>query len=554
MSRGIPTEAGTTGGEIRRQRVRRDLRIIIQAWVFGSLWMWTINGATMTRFAKALGTPDWGFGVLAALPFVGTLFQLPASYYLERYGHRRRFFLIAATLHRLMWGLIAAVPWVPGIDGYRWQVMAGLLFVNWTAASASGPAWFNWMADVIPRKVRGRYFGIRNRIGMSIGLCTTLAIGYVLDLADFAEHQPGGAGTVLKVTSVMLAIAGLFGTLDIQLFRRVGDDHPPPKRQVVDLLAMLRVPLADRNFRRFLAYNFTLTLAVAFIGQYVWLYVFDVVGMSNKQANLLIIAMPLLMQLIAYPIWGGLMDRLGKKPVMLICGTMVITGSLGWLFLGQDAAADINWGGGMWQIVIGLTGWNWGWTSWLGYGAVLLTTFAWPGVEVANFNLILDMSSPHRPSARKMPSGGRGGTAYVAVNSLVVAVAGILSGLLAIFVAAALKPLMTEVVHFAGMTLSYHAVLFAVSTVLRAVAVLLAMGLHEPTAVGTRAALQFMTGLFYSNVREAVTLPTRIMGQASRWSFLMSVPWRKRFRFGDRPEETVETQDSPAAYSPEDEH
>jgi hypothetical protein len=156
--------------------------------------------------------------------------------------------------------------------------------------------------------------------------------------------------------------------------------------------------------------------------------------------------------------------------------------------------------------------------------AILATTFAWPGVEVANFNMILDISG-HKKE-------GGGGTAYVAMNSLAVAAGGVLSGLLGSFVAAVFRDRMQGMHPILGVTVTYHGLLFAISSVLRAVAVLIALGLHEPKAMGTRAALQFMTGMFYSNVREAVTLPNRIVGQVWKWSFLITIPWRKRIRFG----------------------
>ena len=56
-------------------------------------------------------------------------------------------------------------------------------------------------------------------------------------------------------------------------------------------------PLRDRNFRHFLGLNFGFTLATAFIGQYLWLYVLDTergLGWSNLRANLLIIAVPMI--------------------------------------------------------------------------------------------------------------------------------------------------------------------------------------------------------------------------------------------------------------------
>lgn len=513
-----PAPAGAVGDESRTQRIKRELRVITYAWIFGSLWLWTINGATMTRFAKSLATPDWAFGVMAALPFAGTLFQLPASYILERYGHRRTVFLWLATIHRLVWVAVAAIPWIfPDIGPLRWHAMIALLLVGWATGSATGPAWMSWMADVIPRRIRGRYFGIRNRIGQFMGVLTTFGIGLVLNSAE--QHELLHPGTMLKITSAILALAGLFGALDIQAFSRVRDDYHHKPQPGEHWFASLHDALANPHFRWYLGFNFTITLGTAYVGQYVWLYALNHIGMSSMQANLLIIAFPLLVMMTSYPIWGRLMDRLGKKPVLIIASSCVVCGSIGWVFLGKDVAVNADWAvlirnaaaGDPIPFLKALIGWDWGWQSRLAYILLLTTTFAWPGVEVSNFNMMLEMIGTRGTQ--------RGSTIYVAINSVAVAAGGIISGLFAAWLTKILTVEFLLPLPWLGIVLTYHGVLFLVAALLRLGAVGMAFKLHEPRAIATREAVQYMTEHLYSNVREAVLLPTRVIGRVARWSY-----------------------------------
>jgi MFS family permease len=534
----------SVAGELTpHQRLRRELRIIILAWVFGSLWMWTINGATMTRFAKALNTPDYAFGILAALPFVGTLFQVPAVWFLERFGYRKITFLVLMTVCRILWSVVAIIPWVmPGLDRWWWFTMVALLLVSWSVGNATGPAWISWMGDVIPRRIRGRYFGVRNRIGQIIGVLTTIGVGYLLDRAERAEVV--APGTVLKVTSIMLAVAGVVGVLDIQLFHGVRDDHrPDPANAPQSVYAFLQ-PFRDRHFRPFLAFTFTINLAVGFMGQYVWLFALYVVGMGNKQANLLIAAFPLVMALISYPLWGRLMDRLGRKPVLVISGVLTILGSLGWVLVGPDAAHDVDWGwafhelrhsGHLGPLLRGLFGWDWGWRSWIGYMFVLLATFAWSGVDGAAFNIIMDLTDDEPGDDRRAREPKAPGTVYVAINSIAAAVGGMLSGLLAAVVAGQMTNWRWLVPMGGGIILTYHGILFLGSSVLRATAVVLALKIREPRAVGTRQALNYMTSNLYANVRDVVLLPTRLVEQAYRWTARYN-PLNSDHDDPDRPE------------------
>ncbi len=513
----------------RGDRLRHDLRFITIAWIFGATWMWTINGAVMTQFARKLGTPDWAFGLIATLPFIGVFFQMPAGWFLDRYGFRKITFLVAATTHRLIWLAIALIPWVlPQTGDLWWMALLVLLFFNWAIANIPGPSWMSWMADVIPRKVRGRYFGFRNRIGQMVGISITLLIGWLLDVATRTEaDQPGAA---MLIMSLILAVAGISGALDILCFVPIKDDYPRKLDPGKSLLSMVLVPLRDRDFRFYLGFIFTLNLAIGFIGQYVWLYMVKELGVSNLQAQVMVIALPLLCQMIAYPFWGGLIDRLGRKPVLIVCSTTIVFGSVGWLFMGPDIATTVNWND-PWDVTLWrLAGGEWSWMSWLGYVAILLTTITWPGVELANFNIVMDLAgskSGGKPGSKKNESGA----AYVVVNSIAVAIGGVLSGLFASVLTKHIEGIRMAV-PMLGIVLTYHGVLFIVSSLLRLMAVLFVLRLHEPKAVGTRAAIEFMGQTFYANVRNVVVVPSRVVEQAYRWTYLIRVPVDKRIRFG----------------------
>ena len=510
---------------LRGDRLRHDLRLVTLAWVFGAIWMWTINGAVMTQFARKLGTPDWAFGLIATMPFMGVFFQLPAGWFLDRYGFRKITFLFAATTHRLLWVAIAAIPWVlPQTGDLWWITLLVLLLLNWAIANIPGPAWMGWMSDVIPRKVRGRYFGFRNRIGQMVGITITLVIGWLLDSTTRAQGD--ATGSAMLIMSLILGVAGICGALDILCFIPIQDDYPRKLDPGKSLLSMIVVPLVDRDFRIFLGFIFTLNLAIGFIGQYVWLYAVKELGMSNLQAQVMIIGLPLLCQMIAYPFWGGLIDRLGRKPVLLVCSTTIIFGSLGWLFMGPDVVTTIDWSAS-WEVILWkLTGGHWSWMSWLGYLGILLTTITWPGVELANFNIVMDLAGGKDGNKKR-----EGGAAYVVVNSIAVAIGGVMSGLFASVLTRHIEGI-RMLIPLLGIVLTYHGVLFIVSSLLRLAALLFVIRLHEPKAMGTRAAIEFMGQTFYANVRNVVVVPSRVVEQAYRWTYLLRVPVNKRIRFG----------------------
>ncbi len=452
--------------------------------MFGSLWLWTISGAAMTKFQRAIGTPDWAFGLLAALPFLGALVQLPASWWINTRGQRRSLFLVCGTLGRLAYVAVGLVPWVmPGASGVWWPVVAASLLMGWVAMQATGPAWMNWMADVIPHRIRGRYFSMRALLTTPVAIVTILASAVALDHVE-TQHPDA----LLALTSGMLIFAGLMGAADILVFLWVRDPYPgPPTHATPPTLRSLFAPLRDRGFRRYVVFNVAFNFALAFIGQYIWLYALDVLAWSNLKANVLVAAVPLALHMLTRPVWGRLIDTVGKRPVLLISWSMVSVGAVGWLLITRDGWAGL----------------------WPGYALVVLVALAWPGVEVANFNFLLEYS--HRKAA---------GSQATALNSVAVAVAGALSGFLAGGIAAWLgRDWVWTLQALGGVVVTYHGVLMLASTGARLIALVLAWRLEEPTAKGTRESIVYVTAGVWNNVRAYAGTPTRVAGSTARWAY-----------------------------------
>lgn len=487
---------------------RRQLQLVTLAWVFGTAWLFIITGAAMTQFARSIGMPDYAFGILAALPFAGSLAQLPISYVLERFGGRRLIFIVALTVARALWVVVAAVPWLlPGRPQWWWPTMLVLLALSWACAQAGGPPWFAWMSDVIPRRLRGRYMAFRNQVTTPLAVAMTLGIGYLLDrvaadagmgagasVASAVLGEAGPAGAMMRVTSLLLIVGGLLGVLDIQVFWRIPDPNEPGPQADLRWWRKLREPWADPGFRRYLAFDFTMMLGLGFIGQYIWLFVLDVGQVSNSWANIMLVAVPMVLRMLSMRVWGRLVDRLGKKPVLIIAGTLFVFGPVGWFLVGP------------------------GRTDWLivGYLLTTISPLSFPGVELAKFNMVLDYStSTRRRGEHHAPAGG---SAYIAVNSIAVALGGVLSGYIGAQVAGSLIDFQTHVPLF-GLVWTYHHVLFAISSGFRLAAVGWAMTLHEPRAKGTREALVYMTTGLYNNVRHVALLPTRVVGRAASWAY-----------------------------------
>ena len=499
---------GSALSEPRDDTLRQRLRLVLIAWLFGSTWLMTISGAAMTKFARSIGMPDKYFGVLAALPYIMCLTQIPAAWVTHFIGGRKNAFLWFVVGGRLMWVLAAAVPWVLPNTPAAWPPLV-LLFISlaWAGNQAATPAWIEWMGDIIPKRLRGRYFAVRQRLGQFMGLAVVMIVGYALDMTQTAMDQPGGdPKLMLKVTSSVLMIAALLGMLDGLAFQRLRDPVPQTAERKFNFVGNTKIVLKDKNFRRFLWFQFFITLGVGYIGQYIWLYVFDIVHFDNKQANLALIIVPSAIYALACPFWGRLTDRIGRKPVLIMGLTVGAFGAVPWIFIGHGLMPVELWGATRSLV------------SLVAYIGVIVCMFFWPAVDIGATNMLFSFSERREAG----PDTGLGGI-YVAILYVAIAIGGTLSGLIGSVTSGLLEKWHWIVPGTKGhMVISYHCLLFALALLLRLIALSFVFRIKEPRAMATREAFWFTTNNMYSNARDLVATPGRMFDRVVGWTYRMN--------------------------------
>jgi len=437
-----------------KARRRRYLRLITTAWVFGAVWMYVANGAVTQELLRTTGTPAWAFGLLGALPLIGGMLQLPSAIVLERFGRRKRSFLVLATVSRAMFIVAAAVPWVLPWSSWWWPCIAVALTVAWCLGHASGPAWVNWMADVVPRRIRGRYFAFRNQVGQFIGVTTAIGAGVLLDRLAGADDPEG---TLMRVSSVLLMVAGVLGVIDIQFFHPIRDHDPELTRvREREVWPRIKALIAARPVRWFIAFMFVFNLGIGMLPAYVYLFLREHVGLSMTTYTLCVVAMPTLVSVLSLRLWGGLADRWGNPRTLAVAATVVELGPLGWLFVTPDR-------------------------FWWPYAMTLISPFAFAGVMIASFNVTMELSATVRAGDRgsdasRSLGGKAGGPVATGLVSIAAATGGVLSGLMGAAIAEGLEALHWTPVLLGVLpvVITFHGVLFAVSMGLRGAAAVVA--------------------------------------------------------------------------------
>ena len=282
-------------------------------------------GAILTAFAVQLGASNFLIGLLAAIPHLSQLAQLPAMYTVDRAKSRRAVYTWAGYVARPMFLVIALTVFIPSS-----QLALAVIVVAFTLRYLAGAylscAWNTWMRDLVPDDVMGRVFGERQKKMIGIGMVVSLlAAGFIDAWGRFAPWPETYA------FAIVYTLAFFGGMYAVVTSRHISDVPGRSHEETAHLLTRLREPFGQKNFRRLMVFhgswNFAVNLAAPF---------FTVHMLRTMNLDLIVvIALATLSQLAAYftvSHWGEVADRFSNKAVLRVCAPLFILCIFLWTF------------------------------------------------------------------------------------------------------------------------------------------------------------------------------------------------------------------------------
>jgi len=504
---------------VRGAHLRDSLRTVTVAWMFGVVWMSCISGSQMTVFARLLGFSDEHFGYYQAIGYAAFAAQLVSAVMIERTGLRKHQFLFFATIHRLGWLAIAAVPLLLKPGPAAVGTFLGLYAVTAVLSHMHMPAWTNWMGDLIPRRIRGRYLANRRMWTIPIQVVTVLTVGLILDQVTVADAPltPQAQPVLVWAICIIFAVGAIAGTIDILLFVRIREIVSPPllnprrseRRGVFPALGqaiseVVRIfvdALRDRAFLHVGLYSACIGFAMSVGGQFFFRNCLENLGYSKFGTNVVFMVCGPLTAMLTYRLWGKLTDRWGRRPVLILTTIGVVFSPLGWFLI----PAEMSSAGAVFRL-LGEPEWiprYFGSAHWLAYlvGASTCTlgSIMWGGIELARLNIVLGFSQ----------TAGR--SRYVAAAAVFTAVGGCLGGLAGGGLAEAFASLRYDASPLrVGPFLwnNWH-LTFAASMLARIGAIGCLIGMPDPGARGFRDLIRQFRVSAYSNVLPRLFWPLR---------------------------------------------
>ena len=445
---------------VRRKELRKSLRTITTAVTFAFLWFSLVRGSHTVSFCNMLGFNDLAFGVMAAIPFSAALLQPITVIMIERTGLRKYQFILFGTIHRLMWIAVALAPLLmPLPSALAVWTMLLLIAGSSILAAFSNPAWWPWMGDMIPRRIRGRHIASRSRINKAVAMVAAICVGLLVDAVtrhgapETAADQP----LLLWTTAAILALGGVFGTIDILLYLRIREvlpavpedrnKRPAPTDPLrprgglsgKGLLALRSAatfvkarffqPLEDRAFRYFAAFAMTVYFAMASSQWFLMRNAMENLRFSKLGTNVLILVLGPLCAILTAKGWGRLIDRWGRRPV-LILATAGAALAMAPMFLAspltpnpQFLVGGINWLAEQAGELTGRAGVSWvSNTTPIGAYLIMAGAFMLYGTSIGAVMMV-------QAAIQFGFSDGRDSSKFVAVSFVFIGMGGVLGGL-----------------------------------------------------------------------------------------------------------------------------
>ena len=253
---------------MEKNKIKKNLEL---STIEGSFWaiMYGAGETFLSAFFVFLQFSAFQIAFLNSFPqFIGSCFQLLASIIKNQFKTIKQFVVIASYLQAFFWVVLVFLTL------YNPSYYLILIWVSlyWMVASIIGPAWTAWMGYFVPRRLRARYFGKRNRIIGFVSFITTLIAGYTLDIFD--KNMIYGFIIIFLVAFIGRFISAFY------LSKKYEFDEKE-KGSILEYLYSFKNLITDKNKSfYYIIFNSYISFSIMFFGPLFSIYILRTMGMS----------------------------------------------------------------------------------------------------------------------------------------------------------------------------------------------------------------------------------------------------------------------------------
>lgn len=312
---------------ISSQNLETSLRNTIFASALGIFFFMIVQNGPIPLLLEKLGASGVAIGLTATLFQLGMIVQIPAAFFAERLASRKLFWAITTSVARAMIAIpglyLILVPNQPAPA--IWMTLIALGAFSFLS-QIGAPAWFSWMADLIPKQRIASFWAKRQGVVMIASVVSVALTGWFLDL--FPESTLAGFGWILIFAASM-------GVLDVVGHRYVTEPQLTPPNRKLSITKRILQPIKNHDFLYFTLAMSVWMFALGTFAPFLNVYLKSTFGVTYTHLSAIQLA-GMISSVVSSFVGGRLINRVGLRTygmAMVVCAPIF---SVAWFFLNSN--------------------------------------------------------------------------------------------------------------------------------------------------------------------------------------------------------------------------
>ncbi len=306
---------------------KKDRDLFIKTTVLGSIFGTLTGGVFLTGLFIEMNAPDAIMGYLPMIGSIAGIIVIFAGMIIERLKSRRKFIVIMNILAKTF---IASVVWIPKIVplSIAPYLMIILVLFGFSLNAFLGLTINNLFIDVVDKKIRGRYMGVKQIFALIVTAIVPVVAGTFVDISS---------DKYLTFT-ILYTIAWFVMWLETHNYAKINEPvYKPLGKDKIKLKDMVLIPIRNKAFMKmmgvFVFFYFAWFISMSFAS----IYQIKYLGLPYVFLTALT-TMNALLQMLYYPMWGKFLDKYGPTLTRNIGMTFYAIHALLYFLLTKETA------------------------------------------------------------------------------------------------------------------------------------------------------------------------------------------------------------------------
>lgn len=290
------------------------------------------QGAFIAGFAKMLGMPQGLIGMISAIPMLANVLQLLGGIYFGNMAQYKFQVSFGSLFARSLMGTIYFIPLLLVKNTQQAIALVMVYCLAYFLFAFLNPPIVNWIMEIAPESIRGRYFARREMFTMIIVAIGEMVMAKMLDIFKLKGVEQIGF-IILGTITIIWAVINFYS------FSAIKEPLRPNKKKKLAVKEDLGLLLKNVDFRN-LAKLYSIWNIALYVGMlYIAIYMIGTLKMSYVY-TMIMSMLTLGFRVLSVRLWGKFVEsNLWSRAIEL--GAVLLGISTGLLFFANPTTAFI---------------------------------------------------------------------------------------------------------------------------------------------------------------------------------------------------------------------